>query len=311
MEFFDQLRRWLEPAPPLTPALGQAIDHAVRTAAPQVSILSGYRQRLAPSVARALDYCADLVGAIPGPHAIGPGQFVSDPLIHAFFGSIDEISATLGRSEAVRDFLRDNPGSRDDVYYGLLGMRSYEKSVLGSVMIGEVMRRDVPQTVLYFSGHTVSSLGANPESVRRQLREATFDSLLQQFAAQLATVRQQRDATTATLSVERGTPRATEIERDLTQLQQRLAPESQLAALSDWLAAPEQLLYLKQIPRTMDRMGVLFPAETSPPNAEQIIFPELVGRDRRRWTVLLVDATRAELDEALAREERAHRYIVI
>ncbi|QDX82510.1 hypothetical protein B9N43_15470 [Denitratisoma sp. DHT3] len=309
MEFFDRLSHWLAPAPPLARELESAIDHAVE--APQLKVLSDYRRQLAPAVERALDYCADLVGAIPGPHAIGPAQFAADPLIHAFFGSSETIATTLARSEGVRAFLKDTPGGLEDICYGLLGMRSHQKSVMGSAMMGDVIRHDVPQTLLYFSDHTVSSLAADLDSVRRQLRQTAFDSLLRQFGRQLSAMRERRDAMTTALSTRRGTPDAGEIEQDLERLRRQLAPESQLVALARWLAAPEQALYLKQVPRMMDRMGVLLPPESAPSNGERIVFPELAGRDRRRWTVLLVGISRAQALAAVAREERAHRYIVI
>lgn len=311
MEIFTRLRHWLEPEPPLAGDLALAIDHAVQIAAPQLKLLSGYQRQLAPAVERTLDYCSDLVNAIPGPHEISPARFASDPLIHALFGSAESIWTTLGRSEDVRDFLSANPGFGDDICYALLGMRPHEKSILGSAMMGDVIHHDVPQTLLYFSDHTVSSLDHDLEAVQRRLRQSAFDSLLHQFAEHTAGLRQQRDALTGELRIKWGSSHHEDVEHNLEQLQQQLMPENLLTSLARWLAAPEQALYLKQVSRTVDRMGVICPADNAPPDAERILFPELVGRDRRIWTVLLVSIPRQEVLAAVAREARAHRYIVI
>lgn len=311
MDFLKQVRHWLEPEPPLASGLAGAVEHAVETAAPLLKVLSDYRHQLAPAVERAQNHCLELVNAIPGPRDIGHHSFTTDTLIHCFFGSSDEILVTLGRSEDVRSYLESSSGPDDQVCYGLLGMRAHEKSVFGSAMMGEVMRQEVPQTLLYFSDHTVSSLEADLEAVRTRLRQAAFDSLLHQYAERLAGLRQRREELAGELRLRRGSREAGEIEQNLEQLVLQLTPERQLQALAEWLAVPEQVLYLKQIPRTVDPMGVLSPADAAPANAERIVFPELVGRDRRRWTVLLVSVTRGEAREAVAREARAHRYIVI
>ncbi|CAB1370378.1 hypothetical protein [Denitratisoma oestradiolicum] len=311
MDFLKQVRHWLEPEPPLAEGLAGAVDHAVETAAPLLKVLSDYQHKLAPAVDRARDYCVRLVDAIPGPRDIGHHSFTTDSLIHCFFGSSDEILVTLGRSEDVRRHLEATPGPDDQVCYGLLGMRAHEKSVLGSAMMGDVLRQEVPQTLLYFSDHTVSSLEADLETVRMRLRQAAFDSLLHQYAERLASLRRQREELAGELRLRRGSEEARVVEQNLEKLVLQLTPERQLQALAEWLATPESALYLKQIPRTVDPMGVLCPTDAAPTNAERIVFPELVGRDRRRWTVLLVSITRGEVREAVAREERAHRYIVI
>ena len=74
-----------------------------------------------------------------------------------------------------------------------------------------------------------------------------------------------------------------------------LAPERLLDAYAEWLAAAESRVYLKPGEVTVDRMGVIKEAATDERDAT-LRLPELVGRDRRQWTVLLVRVRREDAE---------------
>jgi predicted site-specific integrase-resolvase len=58
-------------------------------------------------------------------------------------------------------------------------------------------------------------------------------------------------------------------------------------------------------------MGVLArPTETGE-DFRTLKFPELIGRDRRDWTVLIARISRDDAREALDRQQQANRYLII
>lgn len=311
MNILKHLTHWFEAGSPADAAMAALADRAVSLAAPQVKILGHYQGLLQPAVEHAARYCADLVSAIPGPREITPQRFASDPLIHALFASSDDIRQMLGRSEDLRHFLDAEDNRDSNVFYGLLGMRAHEKSVLGTALQGEIIRQEVPQRLLYFTDHTVSSLGAHPEDVRRRLEQAAFDSLLHQYSDQMAALRLEREKLGGALGFKRGTLAGREIEERMAELTEALSPEAQVKALARWLASPESVLRLKETPRKVDALGVIAADRASEATGEILRFPELLGRDRRIWTVLLVAIPRESALEAARQEANAHRYIVI
>jgi hypothetical protein len=67
-----------------------------------------------------------------------------------------------------------------------------------------------------------------------------------------------------------------------------------LDALVEWLQFPEEQLRLEG---TAD--------------AADLVMPVLIGRDRRHWPVCLTRISLSETADAIARETRVHRYILI
>lgn len=57
-------------------------------------------------------------------------------------------------------------------------------------------------------------------------------------------------------------------------------------------------------------MGVIDENATGNPQA-MLELPELIGRDRRQWTLLLVAIRREDAVEAIRRHDEANRYLLI
>ena len=267
------------------------------------------------AMARAIETVECLAAAIPGPVAIDRRGFSADSLVHALFATPDDIGEMLGRSRELREFLAD-PGTADcEEFHALLGMRRREKAVSGMAREGEVIRRDVPQRLLYFADHTLGEIAADQDATRERLRQAAFDSLARGFAACVAELRQTRlDASTA-LQIERARngrgERRLELEARQREAIASLAPERLLDAYADWLAGADRRVYLKQNEVRVDRMGVI--ADGPAPDGElaTLRLPELVGRDRRQWNLLVVRIRREDAREAVSRRDEANRYILI
>ena len=317
MGILSGIGRWLGAAAPPDEALRSAIGQAVATVEPLLKTVSGWERKLAPAVARALDHCAALAAAIPGPIEISPRAFGADPLVHALFAAPGDIGEMLGKSRELREFIADPAQCRGDEFFALLGMRRREKAVTGMALRGEVLQNDVPHRLLYFADHTLGQLGGDHDTTRRRLRAACFDGLARGFAARVAELREERQDARTAWSIEQASAAAGRSERrqGLEERQRQaiasLTPENLLNAFANWLAAPEARLYLKPNEVTVDRMGVIATDPAAGGNFSTLSLPELVARDRRHWIVLVARFSREDAREALMRQQQANRYLII
>jgi hypothetical protein len=308
---------WLGSRSPPNEALRQAINRAVGAVDPLLKTVSGYERKLAPAVSHALGYCEELAACIPGPIEINPRAFSADPLVHALFAAPGDIGDMLGKSRELREFLADPGQLGEDEFFALLGMRQREKAVMGLALHGDMVQNDVPQRLLFFADHTLGELGVNHEATRQRLQVAAFDSLAQGFGACVAELRQGREDARTAWNMEQAGAVAGRKER-LQALEERqrraidsLVPEHMLNAYAEWLATPESHLYLKPTEVTVDRMGVISCDPEAGGNFSTLSFPELVGRDRRHWIVLLARISRQDALDALRRRQEANRYLII
>ncbi|MFA7279294.1 MAG: hypothetical protein WC100_04310 [Sterolibacterium sp.] len=326
MGFIANLLGWGDKSLPLNDVERQAIAHAVAVVEPMLKTVSGYEKHLAAPVRNAMAYCDGLVAAVPGPIEVNSHAFAADPLVHALFATCGDIAATLGKSRAVKTFMAEPAHALADDFYALLGMRRFEKNVMGMSVHGDMVCADTPQKMLYFSDHTLRELSADIEETRRGLRAAAFDSLATSFASQLAEMRQARQnlhtewdmqralssrpRQSATLVAEH-VQRSAELEERLRHAAEDLSPERLLNALAAWLAAPELHLHLDPTTVSVDRMGVMVDPESTADQVSTLSLPELIGRDRRHWIVLIAKIQREEALRGLAQQQADSRYIII
>ncbi len=319
MELFAQLKTLLAP-PALDEGLRLAIQRGVSIVDPLIKAVPNYEQKLAASARHAMDYCARLTADIPGPIDINGRVFVESPLVHAFFSRAEQISEMLGRSQAVREFLAAAGAAQGEEFFALLGLRRHEKTVMGAGLQGDQVRREVPQTLLYFSDHTLLALSAELAATRNSVGALAFDSLAKTFAGELAQLRYERQqlhtqwelARAAKGEAGAGSSTLRELERRMAEVNEQLMPERVLQAYLAFLASPADYLRLEPVTLTVDRLGVLLnPAVEAAGAADTISFPELMARDRRRWILTLVRIRREEVVKALQAFEEAHRYLLI
>jgi len=313
---------WLKPSPLAADARAW-VERAVTAVEPRLKTVSGYERRLAPAAEHAMAYCTDLAGRIPGPYDVSRSAFASDPLIHALFGSADDIDAMLARSQCVHDHLVGPAAPPAGQCCALLGMRPQEKSILGTSLSGEVLRADEPQRVLYFADHTLAEPSPDLAGARRRLRDAMFDGLLKGFAAHVADVRAERAGLVQAQAIEgvlartaagddaTHTRRLTELHQRLSATADALSPPRLLEALADCLAAPEPYLSFNPMTLAVDRSGIIGSTDAEIAGTDRLDFVELVGRDQRRWVVILAHIDREEARRAVARMEEVRRHIVI
>lgn len=292
--------------------------------------MSGFERRLKVPIQVALQYCDELVTSLPGRIDINRRAFSLDPLVHAFFATPQDIEEMLGRSQTLREYLSDPKSHGSEHFHALFAARRREKRAMGLALQGEMLRQDVPQTLLYFSSHTLTAVAADLQATRRMLSTAAFDSLLKSFFAQADAIRQERQGLQGECDLQRarlkglpggtGTSVIAEHQKKLTGLElgilnmtASLQPDHLVDALASFLSKPELALRLEPVKVQVDRNGVIADSLNAVPGQDgSLSFPELVGRDRRRYVVILARIPRDEAEQAVAKIlDQQRRFILI
>ena len=329
MSLLSAVADFLKPAPPPDPSIRKALDRIAEMVDPMLKLAPGFDKHLGGPVERALGYCDGLVAALPGPIDINRQAFANDPLVHALFATADDIDQMLGRSQAVRDFLAEPCSWESDHFYAMFAARRQQKKQLGMEQQGEVIRNDVPQLVLYFSGQTLIEPNCQLENTVRGLRCKAFESLLHTFQAHIQVLRHEREGLRNDVSVERahltvlhgssggqayevGTRHLAELDAKLREQAEALMPEHLVGALADYLQAPEAALHLTPVTITVDRLGIVRDEAADDLNAHTLNFPELTARDRRLHLAMLARISRDEALEAVEMvRDQQHRFMLI
>lgn len=303
------------------PGLASAIERAVNRVEPHLKQIGSYPKAFRKPVAHALEYARSLAETIPGPVEINRAAYIQNPFVHALFPSVDYIREALCNSQAMRDFHCQNPASRE--VYALMGMRRWEKSMLGMELHGDVLRSDVLQNAVYFTSHTMENPSPTAEEAREMTSWSFFDRLTALVAKGIDTRKQEKsdllkekDWLTARLHEANGATRpalAKEMEKLLSQTQKVAASLDLNNYLHDFetvMLNPEQHLRLEQTSIFLDDMGIKHnPAEGA--QGDSLEFNDLIGFDRRKWTVTIVHCSDIQVDSYAEQLEAACRRLSI
>lgn len=329
MSLFSAVADFLKPAPPLDPSLRKALDRVAELVDPLLKVAPDFEKQLASPVQYALGYCDGLVSGLPGPIDINRKAFANDPLVHALFATPNDIDQMLGRSQAVRDFLTEPCSWESDHFYAMFAARRQQKRQLGMAQQGDVIRSDVPQVVLYFSDHTLIEPSCQLDTTRHNLRCKALESLLRTFHAHVLALRDEREGLRSNVSVERahlttlrgssggaeyqvGTRHLAELDAKLREAAESLLPDHLLAALANYLQAPEPALHLTPVTITVDSLGIVHDNATPDLSVHTLNFPELTARDRRLHLAMLARINRDEALEAVEMvRDQQHRFMLI
>jgi hypothetical protein len=317
MGLFD----WFRSAPSIDARLREHIDRAANSADPRIRQLPGYEKRLVAGVGAAFEYCERIALAVPGPFFINRAKFASDPLVHALFGSADDIAAMLAASQPLRDYLAAHPAVPDQPIFALLGMRCSLNAGFGTRLAGDIIKRDEPQTTLNFSDHTLMEPTADLDSLHQRLAVTFYEGLLKGLTEQIETQRQELFELREHLALDKAMRRSAggpeqaerfgQMQARIAELGDGLMPAALIPRLNETLTSPEACLRLAPAHFRIDRLGVVVEAGDHEAQADMIRFAELVTRDPRRWVVMCVRFEHGEAQAALAELSERRRYMVI
>lgn len=303
------------------PELLPAIERAVSGVEPLLKQISGYPNSYRKPVAIALEYAHSLADSMPGPVVVNRESYAKDAFVHALFPAVDFLMEALCSSVALQDYQRDFPAS--DELYALMGMRRHEKTVVGMELSGQTIQRDVVQKAVYFTNHTIENPAPSERQARDQVAWSFFDSLVGKVKKRVGLRKQakqsqlqERDMLMARLRTANAQAKPA-LEEELTKLLSNMQSTISSLELSNYmedfdavLLNPEQYLRLVQTPIILDSMGIRRDSDDTS-LADGIIFNDLIGFDRRDWTVTMVHCNHMRSESFAARLEQAYRKLAI
>lgn len=307
----DQLRALigrLRPTP-LDPGIEQLLAHAIEQIDPRLKAFGNYPRAYRPAISTAADYAASLADTLPDFIDLSPGSYASEPLLHALFGDVETIYSTVRDSSEIRHYCQQYGKPAGGELFALMGMRRHEKCVFGHEMRGDVVQQDVKQTMVYFEGHTLTLPAPSREAFREKLERHFFDSLIHSFAEQLAQtvarrheLETQRDILLARLRSEGAEARGLEqklqaIRHELSGLESEFALQNYSRLINAYIDKRHDYLRIEQQAMPIDMRGVM--RQSDERLAGSFTFCDLIGRDRRRWTLQPVRLVVAELQQAM------------
>ena len=160
-------------------------------------MVSGYKKKLRMPVIRALLYIQGLSDRVPGPFEANRKAYGANPQINALFGSAAQLQELFSLNEKMQHFFTANPG--DDLAYASLGMIKREKNTFGAALFGNIVRKDIAQVTVNFSGHWVGVCAPSLDEARAQMRWRAFNSLVDSALERITDIK----STTKTLEMER------------------------------------------------------------------------------------------------------------
>ncbi|UCE89585.1 MAG: hypothetical protein JSW10_01740 [Pseudomonadota bacterium] len=292
----------------------EAIENVIDGTEPRIRLVPGYRKQLHQAVAGALAYVDALVEQIPEAIGFNKRAFGCDARVNAFFASADEMRQLFSASSQLRECVDAPDGCGRPECFALLCMRMEEKSRLGVELNGEIIKRDVPQTVVNFSEHKLLAPGATEQQVRQGLRRCMFDALVTHVLEVVLAERANHGAPEDPRQVLEARRRALHTrDRELAALLDSaqaslpiraavsgvvanavvLTPQDYLQQVKELLSCPQDFVKLSRVTLNLTRLGVLSDRGDSAASAVQLVQIE-IGEVLKR-VVVLVRYPRAEL----------------
>jgi hypothetical protein len=169
-----------------------ATERTVDATDRRLRALGDYRKRLRAPLECAVSHVIALVDSFPPAAEISRLAFGSSPLVRAFFSSAEQLQHVLGGWRNVRGYLASRGPICSDDIFGLLVMEREERTVLGTELAGDAIRRDVMQVAVNFCRHRYLAAAATEAESRQELKKRGFDYLLERALERLTTERKKR-----------------------------------------------------------------------------------------------------------------------
>jgi hypothetical protein len=321
---FKRLHSLLERFRPLPTdhEIERLIMRTIRLVDPRLTLMPDFPRRYRPLVSRARDYAQTLAEQVPGPEPANHHGYATSPIIHTLFPAASVIDEAITRSDELKRALLENTLPGSDRFLALLASRRRDRQTFGFDLVGDSVQRDVAQTLVYFQDHTLTLPASDLTNARDLLRQHFIDSLFLRVADQI----RQDSAERQSLELERlalltqrraATPdrklaidlRIAEIEANAKRLAERLQIDRYTEYINHVLNQPETYLRLEHQTLNIDSMGIKRNPDDH--NAAQLDLVDLICRDRRRWTITLVELQRKDVVSLLQQQHEAMRWLTI
>ncbi len=267
--------------------VSDAIEQVVEGTDPRLRMIHGYQRKLYHGVETALDYASDLVDRFSDPLDLRKSVFGTNPYMHAYFASAEEIPELLRNSQSFREFISYQNNKTLDECYAMLAMKQEEKRILGMELEDDIIKRDVSQIVINYSEHRLITPGVTSAITRQKLKERAFCHLIEASLERIVSLRYRKSE----LEVQRNLLRSkltalrkngsfglegelktanligTDTRKDFRELQEieekikalvthPVTLEDYLAEINSIMSHPENYLRSKRTTVKVDRMGI-------------------------------------------------------
>lgn len=299
------------------------LDRAVDLIDPRLKSFGNYPRAYIPAITAARDYARQLVTVLPESILLSPDRYAQDPLLHALFHDVAAIYSCVHESGEITCYAREQQLAEGAEVYALMGMRRNEKKVFGKELNGEFVQSEVQQTLICFNSHTLLLPSSSQDELQEKLENHFFDSLMKSLAVaidlgqnQIRDLETKRDILSSRLRGQSSHPH--ELGTELENVRQQLKSVQYDYALPRYYRIFEAFMdvapeYLKiercEIP--IDIRGVM--RESSNRLAGRFSFCDLIGRDRRKWTLCPVRLPVDELQQFMysGASEESERWMEI
>ncbi|MEJ1959994.1 MAG: hypothetical protein WDM70_11700 [Nitrosomonadales bacterium] len=311
----------IKPGHKNTPEILSAIEIAVSAVEPLLKQTRNYPDAYLKPVVTAMEYAHSMAQSVPGPVAINLDSYAKDAFVHAIFPAMDLVADAFRASRALQNYFRDSPSTEEA--YALMGMRRQEKTAIGMELSGQVIQQDVPQQIVYFNDHTIVDPAPSEQQARDRVAKGFFNNLVGKVAARIASRKQQMHDQLLEMDLLKARLRASDtqsrpkLKKELSAMLASMQNTSRSLDLRDYpddfeavLLNPEQHLRLDQSSMILDSMGVRRNSSETI-SGELVVFNDLIGFDRRSWTVTMVHCSNIKSESFAARLETAYRRLSI
>ncbi len=272
----------------------------------RIRLVSGYRKKLRGVVEGALDYADSVVAQIPPAIEISRRSFGADPHVNAFFARFAEVREMIRHSSEMQEFLGDSGGADMPSCYALMCMHKTERTVMGMELSGDIVKRDVAQVAVGFSGQRLYSPAPSEAEVREGLKDCLFTGLMtsalerivqsRHAGERLRSQQQILNARLLRLQRERNTDSAAEIrsiQQELQVLEQKLAaaplvtPQQSLEFVKEVFSNPEAFVRISNSVLRLNKMGIKIPEDSTQPGNQLELTEVTIGNEQPRIVTLV------------------------
>ena len=158
--------------------LDEAVERVIDGIDAKLRLVPGYRKKLQREIAVSLEYISQLVDKFPGPIDVSRQTFISNPEVRSYFATTDVLQNTFSCGSELTSFFEQPANTSINECCALLCINKEEKNVLGMALEGDMIRRDVPQTIINLFDYKIMSPAKDDEEVRSGIKKCIFDGLI-------------------------------------------------------------------------------------------------------------------------------------
>lgn len=146
------------------------------------------RTLMAPAKA-ALTYFQERLEVIPNQVVLDPARWDRDHILNILFNDGQDIADLLEKSRNIGAFFEKE--NRPEAV-ALIEADWHQKTIMGVESEGDVIKRDVPQTVFFFDNHSLQDIGATLAEAKERFCFRMLGELISKVAEEIEGLRQWR-----------------------------------------------------------------------------------------------------------------------